>query len=152
MKKTFYATIVVLFSIMLGACTGTQRQSSLQTESGGKAVTSSIVMEIEPGIYSRAAIPQVIRLKITNNTNDAAQFGADYGIEKNIDGEWDNWDFPEHFPVIAIMYTLGPGQSETYDINLFTDLVGYEPGQYRVVKNIYVNDGNSVFTAEFEIE
>ena len=83
--------------------------------------------------------PQSLELTVKNNTGQLVRFGANYSIERLVDGEWVNHELG-NFAVIAIMYALQPGDSGKYTISLFSDRVAYPEGDYRVVKRINIGE------------
>lgn len=83
--------------------------------------------------------PESLQLTITNHSDSTLHFGADYGMERLVEGEWMKHDLG-NFAVILIMYNLPSGKSGEYKINLFTDRVEYPEGEYRVVKTISSGD------------
>ncbi|MCC8088428.1 MAG: hypothetical protein LIO79_04075 [Rikenellaceae bacterium] len=108
-----------------------------------------VAMQIVPVHYD--SIPEYLHLEITNETNGTIQFGADYRIER-YDTDEDKWvDFgsPAETAFIAIMYILDPGKSQSYDIRLFPDKIGYSPGSYRITKVIFADEESRIYWASF---
>ncbi len=112
----------------------------------------NIQLSITPRSYPAA--PQKVELTLTNSTGDTIQFGAGYSVERldPATGAWEKISFFNSVAVIAIMYMLPAGASQTYDIQLFPNQVSYEPGSYRIRKNIFIGEENREFHAQFELE
>lgn len=108
--------------------------------------------EVEMIVYPErnGGAPETVKLTITNNSVKVIQFGANYSIERLVDGKWQVHDIG-NFPVIMIMYSLAPKESATYDINLFPEKAKYIEGDYRVVKQIGDENGNKSYYANFKI-
>ncbi|MCD8073248.1 MAG: hypothetical protein LUE10_08855 [Alistipes sp.] len=144
MKKIVAAGLLSALVIFTVSCTTVRTNKQYNDPPG------YITMEIVPPVVD--AKTSVVTLMITNHSDQTAQFGANYTIERFSDGRWSEFDRPQ-FAVIAIMYMLGPGQTREYEINLFPDQAEYTPGSYRIVKGIVLDlTGESYYTAEFRIE
>ncbi len=140
-RKNLAALALALFTV---SCTTVRTNSQYNNPSG------FITMEIAPAVVNNHT--SVVSLSITNHSQEPAQFGANYTIEKFTNGEWKEFELPT-FAVIAIMYMLNPGQTQSYDINLFPDQSDYTPGRYRIVKPFYLAiQGDGYYTAEFTVE
>lgn len=74
-----------------------------------------------------------------NERDEAVMYGVSFYIEKLVDGEWHWLHINEHvgFPLAALY--LEAGETLTEDIN-WADLYGSLPkGEYRIVKDFYIN-------------
>ncbi|MCC8036239.1 MAG: hypothetical protein LIO77_09995 [Rikenellaceae bacterium] len=144
MKKKIVTILFPLLVLAAISCTTVRTNKQYNDPPG------YITMEIVPPVVD--AKTSVVTLMISNHSDQTAQFGANYTIEKFTGTEWREFDRPQ-FAVIAIMYMLGPGETREYDINLFPDQADYTPGRYRIVKSIVLDlTGDTYYTAEFRVE
>ena len=84
---------------------------------------------------------------IRNNDTEAAEFGADYALQRREGDTWKDLTFRENAAFNAIGYGLEPG--DTMALTCGFDLFEEEPeaGDYRLVKNV----GGRTLYAEFEL-
>lgn len=129
MKKIFIVLTLVGIIGLAVAC-GNNRKSP----AGDNGIELKVMPERNGGA------PESLKLTVTNHSDSTIQFGADYGMERLVDGEWRKHDLG-NFAVIMIMYVLPSGKSGEYNINLFTNRVEYPEGDYRIVKMI--SDGKN---------
>ena len=82
---------------------------------------------------------------IINETNEVVSYGAEYSLEKLINGEWANV-LDETQPCVLIMNHLEPHLSKTYSF-------GFElkNGQYRLSKNIGFPTNDKVVCVNCEL-
>lgn len=109
-----------------------------------------VILSISPETYP--APPDMVKLKIVNNTDTIIQFGASYMIERYVGNNWTKVEFSENIAFIDIMYGLSSGESNEYDIFLYPATIPYTSGRYRIVKSILMNDERKNYSAEFVIE
>lgn len=108
-----------------------------------------VYMQVVPTDYT--AVPEKIKLKITNDTGSEIQYGAYYVIDCYKDNNWVEMPFSDEIAFIDIMYLLPAHESNEYDINLFPNLTKYEKGMYRVRKTLFIDNERVEMTAGFSI-
>lgn len=93
---------------------------------------------------------QSITLILENKTDKEIAYGKEFSLEKEQDGQWYKVPFKEEVAFIEIAMLLKPYESSEEEINLsyFKNL---QPGKYRVVKTIYLDDDKINVGATFEI-
>jgi len=148
--------IVLILPSILGftGCDDARKKSSNTENTEMVSITEApqsktIEMAIIPEIYD--TVPEKVSLKIINNTPSDIEFGAMYEIEKYIGDSWKPVEFTDGLAFIDILYSIGQGQSESYDIYIYPDMVKYEPGKYRVCKIITAGESRKSYYADFEI-
>lgn len=112
---------------------------------------SELQMAVIPAVYT--GIPESVEVRLTNNTESLAQFGAEFVVEHYQGKKWKVVPGTEKFPVIMILYSLPAGESQTYKFHLRADAVKYEKGLYRLSKRMMLdNTTNYGVSAVFEIQ
>lgn len=84
---------------------------------------------------------------IQNNTDEEFVYGAEYSVEKLIDGTWYQLPFPENTAWIAIGYILLPKDRNTDYVKLSFVDYSFTDGTYRILKQI----GDKKYSAEFKL-
>ena len=111
-----------------------------------KPAAEKVVLTVTPKEF--ATVPENVTLHISNNATETIQFGANYEIEKQVGSEWVKQNMDD-IVFIAIMYSLEPGKSATYDISLYPDRIKYDAGEYRIHKNILIGGESKSHYANF---
>lgn len=137
MKKSIISIVALAGLVALCTACGATRKG---TASVPTAEDTTVEMKVFP--ERNGGAPDKVDLTITNNSDEVIQFGAGYSVERLVDGKWVDHELG-NFPVIMILYSLAPGESETYTVNLFSDRVKYPEGDYRIVRQIAVGEGQS---------
>lgn len=107
-----------------------------------------------PGVTMRTAEPgypadvETIELTIENESDEELFYGVAFSVEYLDDGEWVIFPFEDEMAWIEIALMLEPGGSNTEELNMTLFKYDFEPGTYRVIKEI----AGETLTAEFEIE
>jgi len=71
-----------------------------------------------------------VTASVRNETDRPFTYGADYGLEREVDGSFEEVDLPSR-PIIEIAYIAKPGKTgPPVEVMLPDDL---EPGSYRVI-------------------
>ena len=84
---------------------------------------------------------------IQNNTDQEFVYGAEYAVEKLVEGTWYQLPFPENSGWNAIGYILSPEGKNTEYVSLsFVDYT-FTDGTYRILKQI----GDKKYAAEFKL-
>lgn len=136
MKRKIITLLSASLCLTLIASCGSARKAANTIATEDKNVEMTVFPDRNGGA------PETLQLTIKNNTDKVIQFGANYSVERLVGGKWVGHDLG-NFAVIAIMYSLQPGDSGQYSISLFTDRVSYPESDYRVVKNINVGESES---------
>lgn len=90
--------------------------------------------------YVQVVFDGINGYRIINETDDVISFGAEYSLEKYIDGEWVSV-LDENQPCVLILYHLEAYSSEVYPLG-----VDLECGMYRLGKNIgFPNKSEALF-------
>lgn len=82
-------------------------------------------------VQPRQATPgSTVTASVRNDTDRGFTYGADYGLEREVDGGFEPVDLPDR-PIIEIAYIAKPGETgPPVEVMLPADL---EPGSYRVI-------------------
>jgi hypothetical protein len=119
------------------------------TESLDCALKNGVYMSLDKASYTVEEKPI---LTIKNCGPNEITFGIEYKMEKFIDEEWVevsalNLDVPWAWP--AALRILPPGRSFRQSI----DLIGLEPGDYRVVKTVRdeATERSRIFRVKFVV-
>lgn len=86
-------------------------------------------------------------LFIQNNTQEELAYGVDYVIEQLKEDEWFSMDGEMSF--IAIGVVLEPGSTNELEVTWEKKL---SKGTYRVMKPVYVSEGNGIYAVEFVVD
>lgn len=158
--KVIAATaLIAAGALMFQSCNSTKKTTHAQTVNTTKMTIpstdlphhSGLAMTVSPTSYD--GVPENVKVRLANNTESVAQFGAEFVIEHFDDGKWSVVPGTENFPVIMIMYTLPADASQEYTFYLRGNVVKYEKGQYRLSKRVMLdNTTNYGVSAEFTIE
>ena len=80
-----------------------------------------------------------VTASVRNETDRPFTYGADYGLEREVDGSFEEVDLPSR-PIIEIAYIAKPGETgPPVEVMLPSDL---EPGSYRVIVAPGVPEGD----------
>ncbi len=96
--------------------------------------------------YISEANNKTLKFVIENNSSKSIVYGADYEIQKSIDGLWNKYNLVIDF--IEIAYMLDSGKTAEEEIVFATVYGNLGKGKYRLIK--YIN--NQRMSAEFEIK
>lgn len=106
---------------------------------------AGLFLELEHPVYDLSLTRYTYFIR--NNDTEAAEFGADYALQRQEGDVWEDLTWVENAGFTAIGYELQPGQ--TMALTCGFDLYKEEPetGTYRLVKNV----GGQTLFAEFEL-
>ena len=118
----------------------------------GKTTYEGISLKIESIDYSGDYVK--LNAKLVNNTLYEVTYGAEYVIERYVDGDWIN-SMRADVSFIEIAYVLSPLSTNEKSYSLqFADIT--KEGQYRikVICHVYENDkpAYTTLTANFKVE
>lgn len=152
------AALITVGAAALASCCGNRKKAADKGAATEKTAVqpaaiskaSGLTMSVSPA--ETTGVPESVNVTLTNGTESLAQFGAEFTVERRDGDKWVQVEGTERFPVIMILYSLPPGESETYEFYLRPDAVKYEKGRYRLSKNVTLdNERNQTVAAEFEI-
>lgn len=115
------------------------------TTNDSNSVSTDITVAMNTNTLKVGA--EKLTLTITNNGDEAYFYGADYSIEKLNGSTYEVIPAVKDLAFIEIAYSIEPGTSVDFDIDLKALNPSLESGKYRVVKNI----SGEVFNIDFEI-
>lgn len=153
------AAILTAGLLVLPACSGTKKTAATKGVHTEKMTIPSVdlphhsglSMSVSPAISD--GVPESVKVTLTNDTGNLAQFGAEYVVEHYNGKKWKVVPGTEKFPVIMILYSIPAGESQSYDFYLRGNVVDYEKGLYRLSKRVMLNnEHNFGVSAEFEIK
>ncbi|MGF7145180.1 hypothetical protein HNQ56_003616 [Anaerotaenia torta] len=146
MKKLLFifGFFVILFS--LEAC-GTKEKPLIPSDvqEADIDVSEDITFTTQYPVYGKD-MEQIIGY-IRNNTDEEFVYGAEYSVEKLIDGTWYQLPFPENTAWNAIGYILSPKDTNTEYVSLSFVDYSFTDGTYRILKQI----GDKKYFAEFKL-
>lgn len=146
MKKRMSGFLISLATLFLIAgCTETAFEPSPYKPSELNNL-SGATMETEKESYP--ANVEVITLEIINKTVEEIFYGVAFSVEYRDGNEWVVFPFEEEMAWIEIALILEPGATNKEEIDMTLLQHDFEPGTYRIVKDI----AGKTLTAEFEIE
>ena len=164
-----FILLICLLLICIGACKNDrklttsenivskiQTTDSIQTKSEiSGSIVDSLQVRIVPNRFHANTI-STAEIIICNYTLDTFNFGTHVKIEKFVDTRWINTHALDNlaFEDIAI-YSL-PGSEQRQTIILKTDGYEYQPGRYRIPKNLSIKNGgettNVYYYPEFQVK
>lgn len=154
MKKLILLIILVTFSM---SCNQTKKGEELIKKEQVNAVEDkSVSLFVDPNVFKHSEIPDVIKVTMTNNSNDTITTGLHYQIENYENNEWkevSSKDMVFH----DLGWRLKPTESENFEKELYKDQINYKAGKYRIVKYYLKSDyqktrENHNVYGEFEIK
>jgi hypothetical protein len=124
---------VLLISTLLLACGDDDAGTSTTT---GAAPVEGLSVIVDP---PRAEAGSTVLASVRNDTERQFTYGADYGLEREVDGGFEAVDLPDR-PIIEIAYIAEPGKTgPPVEVQLPAEL---EPGSYRVIVAPDVSGGS----------
>lgn len=154
MKRLF---TVIFCLCLLSACGAKETgapQSSADTSAPAEASApkersmepgTGLSLDLERAVYD-PSLTQYTYF-IGNATEETADFGEDYAIQRQTNGQWRDLTMVENAAFTAIGYELEPGETMALTCGFGIYQEPPEPGTYRLVKNI----GGQTLCAEFQI-
>ena len=117
---------------------------------------TAVSLSVEPNVFKLSKVPEIVKVTMTNNTNDTITTGLRYRIETFEKNEWKEVSPPEQF-FDDIGLRLIPSAFHTFEERLLTDKIDYKAGKYRIVKSYLKSDYEKTkkdyfVYAEFKIE
>ncbi|MDD4699369.1 MAG: hypothetical protein PHV07_03810 [Oscillospiraceae bacterium] len=141
MKKFFTILLSILAITILVSCTASQDTKITEIE--------NVSMTIQEGSIT----PTGLTVIITDKNNPTYQYGEWYEIEKSENGAW--VDIPAvvkgDYGFNLIAYNT-IGNKLKLDVDWEWLYGTLDKGEYRMLKNLYIDGENIYFNAEFNIE
>ncbi len=151
MKKAVLLIIIAALAV-LSACAGGSARSTLTAlktsdyASTDFSATGAVVLAPEQASYTVTA--EEITCTVTNNTPGNVTYDEQYALEIFLQDGWHPIPFPKNMIFAPVGYTLRPGVTNILSIKLSEHDFPFEPGHYRLVKQV---DDYAV-SAEFDLQ
>ena len=170
MKKILILLMIAVLSMLFYQCENKDKSDSKENEEvdlsyypveeeikqAKNVLNETVSLSLERSVFKLSKVPTVVKVKITNNTNDTITTGLYYQIENYEKNEWKEVSPPDQF-FDLIGFRLTPSDSHTLEKRLLPDKIDYKTGKYRIVKDYIKSDYEKtkknfhVYT-EFKIE
>ncbi|MBL3547385.1 immunoglobulin-like domain-containing protein [Chryseobacterium sp. KMC2] len=131
--------LLIISSTLLLSCNQNKKKEEQSTtkEQVNDVVDKTVSLSIEPKIFKLSEIPDILKVTISNNTNDTITTGVHYQIENYQNNVWKEVS-PKDIVFEDLGWRLKPAESEDFDKKLYKDQINYKAGKYRIVK-YYLN-------------
>lgn len=144
-KRNRWILASALLGLFLAGCKQTTFESSPYKPTELNTL-SGVTMEIEKASYPTDV--EVITVAITNKTVEELFYGIAFNVEYLDGNDWVVFPFKEEMAWIEIALLLESGATNTEEIDMTLLQNNFEPGTYRIIKDI----AGKTLTAEFKIE
>lgn len=159
MQNLFKTLVILIISITtLQSCNKTKNdntEKSYQNEQAEKVLNKTVSLSVKPDNFKLFELPELVKVTMTNNTNDTITTGLYYRIEFYENNEWKVISPEQFFEDLG--WTLKPSDFHIFETKLLTEQIDYKPGKYRIVKYYLKSDYQNTkeelnIYAEFNIE
>lgn len=144
-KRNCWILTSALLGLFLVGCTKTAFEPSPYPADELNQLTGVTMKTVEP-TYSPDV--ETIHVAIANETEEELFYGVAFSVEYLDEDEWVVFPFEEEMAWREIALSLKPGAGNTEEITMTLFEHDFEPGTYRVIKEV----AGKPLTAEFEIE
>ncbi len=171
MKKTFTLLMIAALSMLFYQCGNKDKSAPKDNvevnlsyvpmvEENKQAENvlndTAVSLSVEPNVFKLSKVPELVKVTMTNNTNDTIMTGLYYKIESYEKNEWKEVSPPERF-FNDLGFRLIPSRFHTFEEGLLPDKIEYKVGKYRIVKDYLKSDYQKTkkkfkVYAEFKIE
>ena len=141
MKKVLGIIVITLLVILIIIVSANMKKDMTLSLAQNEDIKKSENIEF----YISYADSKSVKYVIENNTKEDIIYGAEYKLQKYIDGQWNQYNVMIDF--IEIAYIVKPNEKYEDEIVLATIFGELDKGKYRIIKKI--NDYK--MSAEFEI-
>lgn len=157
MKKYILVSALALSGVLLTSCQSKENkvdqvEENVQTsndEMTNKELADKVTFKAVKEVYAEA--PDMLKVKMKNNSDYTLNMGTDYSIAVLKDGEWTDFDMTG--TAFTLMLQIVPIDEEvTFEMSLFKDVFTYEKGTYRFTKTINGGEHSFQKSVEFTIE
>jgi len=141
LKKTLAAGVVFIIGMVLSGCGDIREPSPFEEVDTLDGVSISLNQEV----YDSEG--ETFILTVSNQSEEEISYGIAFTVEKQEGDQWITVEPEEEMSFIMIAHILGPGEEAEDELNMHY-YEPFEPGEYRVVRQIE----GEVLTAEFTVE
>lgn len=129
-----------ILPLLLIACSNNTKKKELDRTNESELNSDSLVLSNSNNHYIIG--DSLIKLCLTNNSSDTISYGNDYDIEyyDSISSNWNKVMFSHDIIFTLQKINLCPEGRDTIKIHLYPNFYDYKPGEYRISKNILVDD------------
>lgn len=135
----------ILFIFFLTGCTKAAFEPSPYTADDLNQLAGVTMKTVEPRYKSDT---ETIHVTLANETEEELFYGVAFSIEYLDEDAWVVFPFEEEMAWREIALILQPGETNREEITMTLFEHDFEPGTYRVIKEV----AGKPLTAEFEIE
>lgn len=141
MKNKLILVVSIVFLISCGQGKSNNEANLLNNKEQlvDTDTTETVQLAVEPEVLKLSALPDSIKVTMSNNTRDTITTGLYYSIEKLKDDGWYEVS-PKNIVFQDLGWQLKPNASEAFAKKLYKDVIHYETGKYRVVKYYLKSD------------
>lgn len=101
-------------------------------------IKDDVELSVDSNVFQLSALPDMVKVKMENYTNDTITTGLYYHIEYDNEGQWVDI-LPDQF-FNDLGYSIRSGDATEFDIRLLSDQVDYKVGRYRIAKYYLKSD------------
>ena len=140
---------LLIATLAFASCRQTARQTVADAEQptdSTEALTSADTLRLVIADKSLSRIDSVVQARIINPNDYDVNYGQEYTIERETDGQWQQVPFPKDFGFTSVLSTVAAHDSATVYGHI--GLLHLTSGHYRLTKQI---DGRTL-SDDFYIE
>lgn len=150
--------LLTISIILLFGCNNPKKnktEKSTELVETKEVLNEVISLSLMPNVFKLSQLPDMVEVKMTNNTNNTITTGLHYKIERNENNEWKEVS-PKDMVFHDLGWRLTPGHTENFEKQLYKDQINYKIGKYRIAKYYLKADyqkskQNYTIYAEFSI-
>ena len=133
-KKTIITALLAAVLALTSCHQAAQKKEVGQQADSTETVTSTDTLRLVVKDKELTASASVVTAIIINPTKQDVNFGAEYTIECETDGHWQQVPFPKNFGFTSVLSTVAAHGSATVYGHI--RLLHLTPGHYRLTKQI----------------
>ncbi|MGP6147420.1 immunoglobulin-like domain-containing protein [Jeotgalibaca sp. A122] len=144
-KRSGWFITSILTTLLLAGCKQTAFEPSPYKPADLNHLSGVTMQTAEPSYPTDI---ESIAVTITNKSEAELFYGVAFSVEYLDGNEWVIFPFEDEMAWIEIALILEPDATNTEELNMTLLKHDFEPGSYRIIKDI----AGETLTAEFEIE
>ncbi|MEC4115422.1 immunoglobulin-like domain-containing protein [Myroides phaeus] len=157
MKKYILVSALAFGGVLLTSCQSKESKAeqveekveTSNSEMTSKELADQVEFKAVKEVYAEA--PDMLKVKMKNNSTYTLNMGTDYSIAVLKNGEWTDFDMTG--TAFTLMLQIVPVDEEvSFEMSLFKDIFTYDKGTYRFTKTINGGEHSFQKSVEFTIE
>lgn len=141
LKKILAAGAFLIIGLVLSGCGDSGEPSPFEEVD----TLDGVSIRLNQEVYDSEG--ETFILTVSNKSEEEISYGIAFTVEKQEGDQWITVEPEEEMSFIMIAHILGPGEEAEDELNM-QYYEPFEPGEYRVVRQIE----GEVLTAEFTVE